>query len=274
MSKMYLILVIMSVLSIVGCRTDETQPTKPRPYHYDFQRRPTAAKSCRTTRKPVVIAVIDTGYGFDQVPKWLLNAKLCQFGHRDFVGLGTSTQFGTKDPVPVDKHGHGTNIAGIIDAFARRGNVNYCLVILSYYDGNGDEVVNLAHTVEAINWATTIHADYINYSGGGIGPWEAEKEAVQKFLDQGGTFVAAAGNEDQNLDQFAYFPAMEDPRVVVVGNGTDMAHRNSKSNYGKRVDAWEDGDNIVASGLSMSGTSQSTAIHTGKMVARSKNICK
>lgn len=227
--------------------------------------------SCST--KPTVIAVIDSGFGTGQNE----HVRLCKFGHKDFSQYDVfNTSLGTTDPVPSDQHGHGTNVAGVIDKYAKKTNVNYCIVILKYFDpfrfsvNQNEKEVN---TILAIEYATSIHADYINYSSGGITTSKYEIAAVKKFIDGGGKFIAAAGNEGKDLEEVPYYPAMDDDRVIVVGNIMRNGQRAKTSNYGDRVDRWEVGDETVF-GQEMMGTSQSAAVATGKIVSESKNICK
>lgn len=248
-------------------------------------------KPCNPGKKPVIIAVIDTGYGIDREsfiengkgrgftsawkPKF--DAKLCRFGHKDFsLDQEYTEEFDTVNAVPKDLHGHGTHIAGLIDKEAKAANLNYCLVIIKYYNDKDDGygIANLNGMIKAIEYATRIKADFINMSGGGIVRSEEEIAAVKKFLDQGGTFVAAAGNESVNMDFFHFYPAQDDDRVIVVGNGTDKDHHAKSSNYGDRVNIWENGQNLPMYDMAMSGTSQATAVVTGKLAAKTKNFCK
>lgn len=228
------------------------------------------AEACK---KPVVIAVIDTGFGIGWDGEEA--AHLCKFGHKNFSSNEDATnKFGTIDAVPVDLHGHGTHIAGTIDRYAGIKSKNYCIVVLKYYDPRTQAGENLIHTVDAINYARAIHADFINYSGGGLESSASEKEAVKTYIDGGGTFVAAAGNESSDLEKRHYYPAEEDDRVIVVGNGVDEDHRLPSSNYGDRVDFWEDGKNVKTYNNFMTGTSQAAAIETGKLVAQKIKTCK
>lgn len=232
-------------------------------------------------KKTTVIAVIDTG--FDGAAVWTGGLqgtpKLCQFGHKDFTGGKTVQSTYAQDPVPVDNHGHGTHIAGLVDKYAKLTNQSYCLVILKYYDPSANERENLIHTVEAIDYARKIKADFINYSGGGIQASTAETEAVKAYLDAGGTFVAAAGNERSNLAERPFYPAQDDDRVIAVGNGKNENNRAPTSNHGKRVNRWEQGNEVFSTlpggqyGF-MTGTSQAAAIATGKIVADKNKSCK
>lgn len=218
--------------------------------------------------KPTVIAVIDTGfgYGFDGQAK---QVKLCQFGHKNFASEAYTDEFHTKDKIPIDNHSHGTNVAGLIDKYAKKAGVNYCLVIIEYFDPFSRGQDNEVNTVKAINYATAIKADFINYSGGGEKSYPDEVAAVKKFLDQGGKFIAAAGNEHSDLEKVPYYPAMDDDRVIVVGNKGAPT-----SNFGKRVNYVEDGNDVISLGIKLTGTSQAAAITTGKLVGETKNFCK
>lgn len=211
--------------------------------------------------KPAIVVVIDTGFKSNPYTK---NAKLCKYGHKNFTNVTEvdSTQ-STVNYVPIDNHGHGTNVAGLIQKYA--GNANYCMVIVKYYDPKDTGFSNLNNTVRAINYATNIKAKYINYSGGGTDLSYEERTAVKRFLDKGGKFIAAAGNERKDLKDQGYYPAMDDDRVIRVGsmsNGKIAPY----SNFGKHVTRWEDGTNQIGFGIIQSGTSQATAIATGKII--------
>jgi subtilisin family serine protease len=291
--------------------------------------------------KPITIAVIDTGFGFHGLGK---GAKLCKYGHKDFSGVNKfRTDLGTKDPVPLDNMGHGTNVAGLIEQYANIGHANYCLVIVKYSDPLAKQTNNFPAEIKAFTWANKIHVDLINYSGGGSEFNIYEAMQITKFLDQGGILVAAAGNNRNELDgstKAKWFPAMVDTRIVVVGSkenkyiedqylkGGELEGANwnvieemdkmrekfdkhgffvltimrtdpdilemdenehltafkvksykvlikfhgevfiksDSSNFGKLVNRWEFGGEQVAYGLPFSGTSQATAIATGKIV--------
>ena len=225
--------------------------------------------------KPVTIGVIDTGFGFLGRGG---DATLCPVGHKDFtIEKKFFTEAKTKDPVPMDMEGHGTNILGIIEDYAKAAHINFCIVVLKYHPSlwvPGNE--NLESTVRAINYATALKLDFINYSSGGTSPADSEREAVEKYLNAGGTLVVAAGNEGVDLDDAhnTYYPAEYDKRIIVVGMLDDNGVKSSVSNYGSPVNRWEKGFHITGYGLTMSGTSQATATATGKLVSQQKNRCE
>ena len=218
--------------------------------------------------RPVTIAVIDTGFGYYNVGH---GAKLCQYGHMDFSIIQKFTAaYGTQDLVPEDLDGHGTNIVGIIDGYLKKTNIDYCIVIIKFYSSSQSGNQNEEGTIKAIEYATNIHADYINYSGGGPDLSTDEQIAVKKFLDQGGVLVAAAGNENHNLDlpQYTYCPALDDSRVISVGNLGRDGKKYYSSNYGSAITEWEIGEDVMVYNISRTGTSQATAVATGKLVAK------
>lgn len=228
----------------------------------------TAAEPILYKNKTLTVAVVDTGFGYHDLGH---SAPLCKYGHKDFSkDSKLSMAYGTKVPVPMDMNSHGTNVAGLIAKYA--GNNNYCLVIIKYYSDNqsGDE--NYRATVKAFRYAYNLHVDVVNYSGGGDGFKIDEFNAIKKLLDSKTTIVVAAGNEHNDIDSAtgAYYPAKYDPRLVVVGNKKISGEKSETSNWGNSVNHWEFGENQVAYGITMTGTSQATAVTTGKMISEGK----
>lgn len=218
--------------------------------------------------KPVTIAVIDTGFNVSNLND--LKVKLCKTGHRDFSNDGISfSTLTTLDKVPGDRNGHGTNVVGLVDRSARLSGVDYCIVVIKFY---GDKDLNLA-LEKSINYARQIKADVINISAGGTLFLPSEGLAVKKYLDGGGLIVAAAGNNNCELGVCQYYPAMDDKRVIVVGNMGKDFNVFPSSNYGTRVNAWEVGVEQEALGISMTGTSQAAAVHTGKIISYGLKKC-
>jgi subtilisin family serine protease len=229
------------------------------------------AKKCG--KPPIRIVVVDTGFGYMDHGH---DAKLCNYGHKDFSMEKQATRnYATKDAIPLDTHGHGTNIVGVIDGYLKQTHVNYCFVIVKYYSERQTGSQNLLATIRAFNYASNIHAEFINYSGGGPEQNPFERAAIKRFLDHGGKMIAAAGNEGEDLDQpeNAYYPALYDKRIIVVGNLGKNGVRYNSSNYGSAVTRWEVGQDVKAYDITMTGTSQATAVATGKIASESDNKC-
>jgi subtilisin family serine protease len=191
----------------------------------------------------IKVAVIDTGLE----PHYRQFANLCPGDHKDFTGEGFN-----------DYNGHGTNIVGLIVDNAK--SKNYCIVLIKAY--RLQKKPTKAFITEALVHAYNIGANVINLSGGGSEPIEAERQIVNKLLDKKITLVVAAGNEGLNLDKNCrYYPACYDKRIFVIGS------HDLSSNYGpKTVDILYNGRNRLGFGKVLSGTSQSTATFTGKLL--------
>lgn len=194
----------------------------------------------------LTVAVIDTGLDKDILSQGY-SKGICKYGHRDFTGKGLH-----------DVNGHGTNVSGLIHKFAQGSK--YCQVILKTYH---DKNTGAKFFTKAIEYAINLKVDIINISGGGSSSNMSEYKAVKKALNNGIKLIFAAGNNAQHLGvEGNYFPAMYDDRITVVGSKT-----GEYSNTGEYLDAWENGTNQAGSyGWRMTGTSQATAIHTGKTI--------
>lgn len=195
--------------------------------------------------EPIKVVVLDTGLDITDA-----RFHLCSTGHRDFTNTGIQ-----------DTAGHGTHVAGLITQYA--GNANYCLVIVKYvadFELSDDRAYS-----NAIEYSVSLHPKYINLSGSGPSKGLREEYAINENPDI--TFVVAAGNEHFSLDLKDWWPASYPYKNVVVVGSTDY----SGANYGKRVNAKEPGlrvKSFLPNGKEgfMTGTSQSTAIHTGKLI--------
>lgn len=210
------------------------------------------------------IAVIDTGFDFSG--KWSIQPKICATGHKDFTGYGIQ-----------DAHGHGTHIAGLIAKYA--GDADYCLVIIKFFHNSLVKTDTVKASIDAINHAIDQNVDVLNLSMGGASFIAEEYNAVKRALDAHILIVAAAGNEGSDLSKQTYYPALYDDRIVVVGAVDSNAERVPSSNYGSGVDVVEQGQAILStvphnSYSRMTGTSQATAIHTGKTVKQLDKIKK
>lgn len=216
----------------------------------------------------IKVAVVDTGFDFSSdwnglnFPK----PKICPTGHVDFT-----MKLKNKSDMNYlkDNHGHGTHVAGLISKSA--GDSDYCLVILKYYDPVSSGNDNLLKTLMAFTYSIKQNVDIINYSGGGINKSDLECQYIKKALDQGIIVIAAAGNEHSDLDKNPYYPAMCDDRVIMVSS-LDIKNKSIRYDSNLNYDIVAIQGTYVNSLLPnnrlgvMSGTSQSTATLTGKII--------
>lgn len=223
----------------------------------------------KSQKRPLKIAVVDTGLDRND-PRF--SDVLCKMGHRNFADGSNNT---------YDTHGHGTHVAGLIKKHA--GNSGYCLVILKYYDEKANGSKNLDNSIQAFKWAAQIGIDIVNFSGGGPSASAKEREAIGSAYNT--IFVVAAGNESENImnPSARYYPASYQlSNIFIVGNLGRWGFRSPSSNYGDPRMIWEVGERLKSTmpcvtkgtGLhyncegEMTGTSQATAVHTGKLIER------
>lgn len=220
--------------------------------------------------RAIKIAIIDSGLDISD-PRF--EGHICPSGSKSFVKNPKLTDAQNL----LDKNGHGTMIASIIQQYA--GDTNFCFRIYKYYSDSLPGIVNLNNEIKAINQAVADGADIVNISGGG--PEFSEKESLAISSHPDTVFVVAAGNENQDLDKpnNEFYPASYYlPNEVVVGALGADKKRLPQSNYGKKVVTQELGEDVPGYlpndkiGM-MSGTSMSTAIYTGKFVADVEKMC-
>lgn len=213
--------------------------------------------------RPLRVAVIDTGLNLKD-PRF--ERLICKdANHWNFTNNSRNTK---------DRIGHGTHVAGLIKKYA--GDANYCFMIYNYFSPEDTANTNIDNLVKAFKQAIRDKADIINYSGGGT-DFSKEEMQVLKIAEQRKILiVVAAGNNYLNLNTSNFYPASYSySNLVVVGNLSKningSCYKNETSSYGNKV-VWELGTDIESTlpnrktGL-LSGTSQATAIRTGKIIS-------
>ncbi len=187
------------------------------------------------------------------------------------------------DPAPIaasSTYEHGTHVSGTIAALKNNGiggigAAPSSVVMALRFD------FDTASEIRAIDFARLNGAKIINASYGGTQFSQAEYDAIKRFTDAGGIFVAAAGNGSSDNDTSPIYPAAYDlPGIISVAATDQYDSLASFSNYGSTtVDISAPGTNIVSTyvvGTSTSayayadGTSMS-APHVAAVVALIKS---
>ena len=179
----------------------------------------------------VVVAVIDTGV---------------DPGQPDLRGaLVPGVNFVSPAAPPLDDHGHGTAVAGVLAARAdnRQGMAGvcwFCVVMpVKVLDssGSGNDTVIAAGIV----WAVDHGARVINMSLGGPGVSQSLTDALAYAAQKDAVVVAAAGNSGTTT---LFYPAA-DANVLSVAATTTADKAYTWSNYGSWVDVAAPGCNIA-----------------------------
>ncbi len=209
------------------------------------------------TTTNVVVAVIDSGVDYTHQDLasniWQNAGEISGNGIDDdrngYVDDVRGWDFASDDNNPMDENGHGTHVAGTIGAVGNNGigvsGVAWGVKImaLKFMDASGSG--SLSDAIQAIDYARNMGAKVINASWGGGGFSAALQQAITRFQNAGGIFVAAAGNESSNNNLVAAYPANYSG-VISVGASTRTDSLASFSNYGTSVDVVAPGASILS----------------------------
>jgi len=218
-------------------------------------------------KKEIIVAVIDTG--IDPNHPYLKSNIIAKEGSTSEKNYGIDfSKNRISKTQPIDSHGHGTHVSGIIKSVYP----NVKLLPLKYYNPQASGQDNLNSTIAALKYAVDQNVDIINYSGGGPEPALEELKILKEAEKKGILIVAAAGNEESNIDvkSNAYYPASYGLKniITVTAHDKNLQMLNS-SNWGKSsVDISAPGYRIRSafpngrSGF-LTGTSQATAFVSG-----------
>ncbi|HET8782598.1 MAG TPA: S8 family peptidase, partial [Pyrinomonadaceae bacterium] len=174
--------------------------------------------------------IVDTG----------IRATHTQFGGRVISGFtAINDGLGTNDG-----NGHGTHVAGTVGGSTYGVAKNVTLVAVRVLDSSGNGTNS--GVIAGVDFVTSNHtagqAAVANMSLGG-GASSALDTAVANAVNDGVTFVVAAGNENQNACNVS--PARA-PSAITVGSTTTSDARSSFSNFGTCVDIFAPGSSITS----------------------------
>lgn len=139
---------------------------------------------------------------------------------------------------PMDDQGHGTHCAGTVAAVANGSGVigmtQAKIMALKFLNKKNSGGVNEA--VHCIDYARLNGAKVISNSWGGQSKMPRSLQAaIDRARRAGILFIAAAGNNGQNLDVRDYAPANSNSdNVITVGAVNLSGQRSVFSNYGRR----------------------------------------
>lgn len=174
----------------------------------------------------------------------------------------------------IDNHGHGTHIAGLI---LKDVCDEVKLYSCKFFDPKAKGNDNLKKTVACLKLAVEMKADVVVYAGGGTDYNKDEEDAMKALETANIVAVVAAGNEHSDLVKAPYYPASYGfTNMIVVGNMykedlTEATKIACSSNRNMAGMVYEYGTGVRSTlprnnyGL-MTGTSQSTAIMTNKIL--------
>lgn len=179
----------------------------------------------------VNVYVVDTG----------IFAEHGDFGGRVVAGFNAVVDNGGT----ADCNGHGTHVAGVVAGSNYGVAKSATLVPVRVLDCNGSG--SLSTLLAGLEWVLQDHAQslrpaVVNMSLGG-GASSALDTEVNGLLSAGLTTVVAAGND--NKDACSTSPARV-PGALTVGASTESDQRSAFSNYGRCVDVFAPGSNILS----------------------------
>lgn len=175
---------------------------------------------------------------------------------------------------PLDDHGHGTHVAGILGAHGNNNTGvagvawNTKIAAAKFLSSSG--VGSLADAVKAIAYGTALRLAgnrivTSNNSWGGGSYSSILAAAIQDAGNAGVLFVAAAGNSESNNDTIPSYPSSyASSNVLAVASTTSSGALSSFSNYGATsVDIAAPGSSILSTHIGyayvyMSGTSMAS----------------
>lgn len=224
----------------------------------------------------VVIAVIDTGVDYRHIDladnMWINPGEIPGNGIDDdgngFVDDVSGWDFGDLDNDPDDQAAHGTHVAGIIGAVGNNGigvagvAWNVSILPIKAVDESGS--FPFSATLGAYDYITMLKESGVNIvasnnSYGAFAPASFEtflqdqRDAIQRTIDAGIVFVAAAGNDGSDIDPIdeqdrTAFPAGYNlPGIISVAATDNNDGLAGFSNFGAEgVDLGAPGVNILS----------------------------
>ena len=232
----------------------------------------------RTTAGSMVVAVIDTGVRHSHqdlaANMWVNSGEIAGNGVDDDRNGVVDDVYGldayNNDGDPMDDEGHGTHCAGTVGGVGNNGvgiagvawGVKMMACKFLSNTGSGTD----SDAIRCIDYARTKGARVLSNSWGGGGSNSSLLAAIERCRAAGVLFVAAAGNESNNNDRWASYPASyTTDNIISVAATTRTDGLASFSNYGSTsVDLGAPGDGIYST---VSGSNSAYATYSGTSMA-------
>ena len=206
----------------------------------------------------VVVAVIDSGvaYNHPDLVGNMWDGSTCRDENNNDISGGCIHGYdfvnNSNNPTPT-ANSHGTHIAGVIAGVVNNSagvvGVGQKIKIMALKCENPDGSFSSSCIIKSIDFAINNGAKVINASYGGSSFDQLEYDAINRFKNANGVFVAAAGNEDTNNDTGGHsYPSDYDLDNIVSVAATDNNDQLADfSNYGATsVDVGAPGVDILS----------------------------
>ena len=235
----------------------------------------------------IVIGVIDTGVSYVhrdlEANVWRNPGEIPSNGLDDDQNGYVDDVYGidtlNSDADPLDDHGHGTHVAGIIGATGNNGidttGVMWSVSIVACKFLSRQGYGNLADAIECLDYFLDLKRAGINVvatnnSWGGGAFSQVLQDKIAEHEQEDILFIAAAGNDKFDNDQIAHYPSSYDNANIIAVAAMDETGQLARfSNWGATsVDIAAPGDGILslfrnhATGL-QDGTSMAAPFVTG-----------
>jgi subtilisin family serine protease len=205
-------------------------------------------------KTPIIVAVIDNGvaYNHPELSTKMWDGTNCNDYAGSFLGgCNHGYDFHSGDKTPLPTGSHGSHIAGTIAAVKNNNTgiigVAQDVQIMALRAGESYSYT-LDNIIKSVGFARENGAKIINASFGNTEYSANLYTAISLFRDEGGIFVAAAGNEGTNNDTTPFYPAGYDlDNIISVAASGQSDELADFSNYGANsVDIGAPGVNIYS----------------------------
>jgi subtilisin family serine protease len=193
------------------------------------------------TGTDILIGVIDTGVDYNHVDLadniWINPGEIPN-NNQDDDGNGyiddiRGWDFVNNDNDPFDDNGHGTHCSGTIAGVGNNGTgvvgVNWHAKILpiKFLDDWGSG--NTSDAIAAVEYATRMGVRLTSNSWGGGGYSQGLYDAIEAARDSNQLFIAAAGNDYNDNDNWPTYPCSYDLENIISIAATD--HNDFKASF-------------------------------------------